>query len=304
MRSLVFPVSALVAVGWLAIDEAVASPLADCNGVGVVVDSFSNVVVGSNGSVGCVVQNEATLNIYDGATRAAIPLGSSTTSYTYNAGGDLSGDTATPPIATHYDALDRLITVTNPPDTTTFESYQYDSQSRLTQATNPAGNPTHYEYDATSRQTSMIDALGNQTNTQYDSQDRVVSQIDPNTNTFRFQYQYDTSGRLSEVIDPAGDMVTFQYDTLGRLKEVIDPLGNIQFFYDAAGQLVDDIDQNLDITAFTYDANGRLIADNDLSGTTTSFVFTHIVPEPGTLALFLSGIGVWLSAMYRRRFAA
>ena len=52
-------------------------------------------IVSADGSVACVVQNGAALNIYDGDTQAAAPLGSLSTGYT-------------------YDSLDRLIEVTDP----------------------------------------------------------------------------------------------------------------------------------------------------------------------------------------------
>ncbi len=301
MRSITVALTALLALGSLIAGPALAAPFADCGGVGIAVDSASDVVVAPNGAVGCVVQNEATLNLYDGVTRAAIPLGSTTSTYTYDTRSDLTGEASTTPLTSHYDGAGRLVTVTNPAGTTTLDRYQYDSQSNLTQTTDATGNVTHYQYDPLGRQTTTTDALGNVTQTQYDAMDRVIRQVDPNHgDAVRTQYQYDAADRLVEVIDSLGDMIEFKYDSSNRLTEVDDPAGTLRFFYDSTGRMVSDVDQNGLITTFSYDGLGRLTSATDALGTSTAFVFTT-VPEPGTVALLLGAIAGWAGARHRDR---
>ncbi|MBI2575831.1 RHS repeat-associated core domain-containing protein [Candidatus Woesearchaeota archaeon] len=121
-----------------------------------------------------------------------------------------------------YDALDRVIKVTNPDNTTKETSFNkwlikdYDENGHF------------HEY--------ILDGYG-----------RIVNVIEHNINpwawgrpeSYNTSYEYDVNDNLIKITDNAGNEFKFTYDSLGRKVKLEDPdIGIVTYEYDAAGNLV------------------------------------------------------------------
>jgi RHS repeat-associated protein len=110
----------------------------------------------------------------------------------------------------------------------------------------------------------------------------------PLTGALKYQFAYDSAGKLITVTDAVGNVTTIQrngteqataivspygqtttltMDANGLLSQVTDPLGNSSTFVNSsAGLLNSRTDQNGNIYNYTYDATGRLTKDADPLG--------------------------------------
>jgi len=170
--------------------------------------------------------------------------GQNTTSYTYDANGNLltvkdgnnhtttrvfdalnrlskSTDANSGVIQLAYDAHDRPLTVTDPNSNAT--SYVYDGFGDAIQQASLDTGTTVYHYDADANLTSKTDALNVTTNYTYDALDRIKSRT--GTGVQWAYFGYDTNdwsqdkgsiGRLSWVNDPAGYLY-FGDDAFGNV---------------------------------------------------------------------------------------
>jgi YD repeat-containing protein len=108
-------------------------------------------------------------------------------------------------------------------------NYAYDDAGRLTAIAYPAsgGENTSYGYDSVAggnkgkgRLTSMSTGSGNTTFT-YDLRGNLVKATHTiDAKVYTVEYDYDSAGRLSEIVYPSGRIVTYSYDTSGRLSGV------------------------------------------------------------------------------------
>lgn len=162
----------------------------------------------------------------------------------------------------NYDALGRLVSVTNPkgeqtsytysllgllskvefPDHT-YELNRYDELGRLIQKTDPSGDVEKYKYDANGNLVNFVNRknevvsyeynkrnlLGKEAATTevitytYDLAGRRKSMTD-NTGTSNYNYNPST-GQLSSVVFPDGRQMTYEYDKIGNRTKSTDPFG-------------------------------------------------------------------------------
>ena len=117
-----------------------------------------------------------------------------------------------------YDGLGRVSAITTDGDT---RSFTWDAVGNLVSQTDPSGTTT-YTYDADHR---LLSATGPAGTTTYGWSDRgALEEIDgPGGVT---TYTYDDLDRLTEVLLPDGDVVSYGYDALGRLIERSDADGS------------------------------------------------------------------------------
>ena len=157
----------------------------------------------------------------------------------------------------HYDALDRLISVTLPavadpngaPEPTTTR-LDYDAAGNLRDVTDELGHVTEYRYDGANRRTVVVNAKGEPTTMAYDLAGNVKSvtdalgrrtdftttpstgsptrsrrtrpsNVNPDTITKR---TYDEVGNLATVTDPLNNETDYAYDKLNRLTTITRPL--------------------------------------------------------------------------------
>ncbi|MFO0852423.1 MAG: RHS repeat-associated core domain-containing protein [Gemmataceae bacterium] len=170
-----------------------------------------------------------------------------------------------------YDAVDHLVTVTDPRNTTTTTAY--DVLGRVTAVTEAANRAeartTGYEYyDQSDRLKAVVDPLAHRTTYTYDDLGRVVTMTDPTGRTWTTKY--DAADNPTESIDPLTRTTTVGYDKLDRPVTVRDPLGHVATtVYDAADNPVKAIDPRGFATARRFDAMNQVVSVADPLGHTT-----------------------------------
>ncbi|HEY2710743.1 MAG TPA: LysM peptidoglycan-binding domain-containing protein [Caulobacteraceae bacterium] len=211
------------------------------------------------------------------AALSALPAsgaGIDSTTYTYNAAGQVLTSTFDPGV------LNDIATNT------------YDALGNLLGTVDPDGHKTFFYYDAWSRKTAEVDALGTLTTWTYDADSNVAAQTTygdfvalptsaggaapspvNGANYRQVQYGYDAVDRLTTttqaagsadpIIGGGGGIGTYSFSTGGTITDTKS--------YDAEGRLWRDTDVSLASYVF-YDAAGRAIAKVDPAGYLTSYV--------------------------------
>jgi RHS repeat-associated protein len=182
--------------------------------------------------------------VYDAQGRAATSYVPAFESYTASFSRPAGWD-ARPKTTTQYDALGRVVLVTNPDGTTIKTAYS-------------------------GRQSGVLDANGHQRISETDAFGRVVtvkeySETLPGINFAltpyaTTQYSYDALDRLTDVWDEASNHTHITYDALGRKTSMTDPdMGDWRYRYDAVGNLTAQIDAKRQAVNFYYDDLNRLL---------------------------------------------
>jgi len=135
------------------------------------------------------------------------------TTFAYNANGLVSSITQTDGSSVSFtyvnqDSLWRVQTVTvNDGTTNRVTTFSYNTTSRMTTVTDPAGQVTTFEYDTSQRLVR----------TRAPDSDAVVQET---------LYGYDSAGNVTSVTDARGQVTTMQYDSRGNLTLQRDAMGN------------------------------------------------------------------------------
>jgi len=174
-----------------------------------------------------------------------------------------------------YDALDRLISRTDPLGNTWRYEYDdngnlryyrdaedrttelvYDKLDRLTLVIYPDGSTVDYDHDPNGNITEIADSLGTTTQS-FDGLNRLLARTDSFGQTVG--YGYDGSSNITAIQYPGSRGVSYGYDPVDRMTSVEDWLGNqTGFSYDAAGRLTGISHGNGTRVALGYDTAGRL----------------------------------------------
>ena len=223
------------------------------------------------------------------------PGGTRTTTYTYDASGNLTlkaivaprndgtSATVTRTWSWTYGTLGRVATATDPNGRVTTYAYFADNDANLGNrgnlqtVTNPLGHVTHLAaYDANGRPLTTIDPNGLTTYLTYDLRGRLSER---NLGGEVTSYVYDGVGQLTGVVMPDNSTLTYTYDAAHRLTQIQDGLGNkIVYTLDAAGnrtqERVYDLGGTLARTrSRVYDALNRLAQDLGAQGQTTTYSY-------------------------------
>lgn len=144
-------------------------------------------------------------------------------------------------IETRYDALDRVVRMTQPDGAASTVTYRASGL--------PTGFSAQDIVDPLSRLTALDqDAYGNEV-----SKAPVVGGAYATTSTV-----FDALNRAVQVTDPIGAVWTYTFDSLGRRTQANDPdLGTWNYVYDAADRLTQQTDAKGNITTFRYDVLDR-----------------------------------------------
>jgi RHS repeat-associated protein len=131
-------------------------------------------------------------------------------------------------------------------DTTGTVSWQYDALGRVISVTQPVGSTTktlQYSYDALGRRVQMVDGEGLVTSYSYDAAGRLVQVSNALMGTTKLFY--DGEGKLIRQENGNGTYATFSYDGAGRLVQIEyrrtsdnGLLSRFVYSYDAAGNKV------------------------------------------------------------------
>ena len=146
-------------------------------------------------------------------------------------------------------------------DPTGLTTYSYDALNRLISMTNNKGQTTTFTYDALGRRTTMTHANGVVTNYTYDAASQLLSiahQLGAMT-IDSFTYTYDKVGNRNSKADNNGT-ANYTYDALNRLVQAINPLPSNpleSYTYDAVGNRTNS-NQN---GASTFNQANQLLED-------------------------------------------
>lgn len=221
-----------------------------------------------------------------------VPQGSKVV-YTYDHDGLLLAtqdeNHASPNTVDAYDALDRLVSVTQTlataPGGVIATTYAYDVLDDLTSVTDPNGNVTLYAYDDFRRLQKQTSPVSGLTTYGYDPAGNLVSSTDSRgATTIR---TYDPANRLlsatSTLTASPTETVTYTYDDptpgrygKGRLATMSDPSGSTSFRYERRGLLAQESRTILGdsyATSFRYDPNGNRAGLTYPSGRSLTYGF-------------------------------
>ncbi len=154
-------------------------------------------------------------------------------------------------------------------------TFERDPQGRITSVTDPQGQQVKYRYDLNGDLVAATDRTNNTTQFVYrEAPAHYLDQvIDPLGRT-GVRTEYDAQGRLTRVIDVAGNPVQTAYDPTHLLATVTDRLGNTTTEeYDDRGNTVRTTDPLGGVTQRTFDANGNMLTETDPLGRTTTFTY-------------------------------
>jgi len=204
-----------------------------------------------------------------------IDAASQTTTYTYNAAGQLAS--VTNPLnqttSYQYDPQGNLTTIINA-DNLTAASFTYDSDDRIRTYTDSEGWAVTYDYDAADRITRITYPDGTADVYTYDKLDLSSYQ----DRLFRmWTYAHDANRRLTAITDPLGQQTLYGYDNDGRLTSFTDPNTNkTQWAYDVEGRLTSKTYPDLSTLAYTYEnTTSRLKSVFDALGQTKQYGYAQ-----------------------------
>src|SRR5262249_804138 len=131
--------------------------------------------------------------------------------------------------------------------------------------TSSTGVGVTFERDPQGRITSITDPMGQQVKYRYDRNGDLVAVTDRTNNTTQFGYRQAPAHYLDQVIDPLGRTgVRTEYDAQGRLTKLVDAAGNpVQTAYDPTHLLATITDQLGNKTTAEYDDRGNTVRQID-----------------------------------------
>lgn len=146
-------------------------------------------------------------------------------------------------------------------------TYDYDTESMVTVATDSLGHTTTFQLNEALQVVKEIDPLGHTTVSEWDRYDRLLARVDATGHTTR--YAYDRSGNLLEVTRPDGSQTSAEYNDLRLPVQVTDYDGATwRREYDERGNLTSVTDPTGATTAYSWDDHGHLVAITDALGET------------------------------------
>ena len=150
--------------------------------------------------------------------------------------------------------------------------FRRDSQGRIAEIIDLAGNSIQYQYDGAGDLVAVNDLTGVEVTYTYSSERShfLESVIDPLGREVN-RINYNADGRLESIRDVRGAEVGSTFDPDNFVGEVIDPLGNVFLYeYDDFGNIVSVTDALGNQTFNTYDTSQNIISTTDTLGNTSN----------------------------------
>lgn len=145
----------------------------------------------------------------------------------------------------------------------------YDALDRVVSSTDPLNQTTYFEYDAGDRITKVTDPRGKITTYAYDGFGQLWAQYSPDTGSTT--YQYNAYGQLATVTRNDGSVLSYNYDGLGRITWYGTAGEGRGFGYDwctnGKGRLCN-VEANGSTIHYAYQPDGRISIRREL---TTAF---------------------------------
>jgi RHS repeat-associated protein len=209
--------------------------------------------------------NRTTSYGYDAAgnlTSVTLPDGSGLT-YSYDAAHRLTGikDLFGQSISSTLDALGDLTAtnVENASSTVTSQhSDSFDALGRMLTDSGASNQTSSYTYDAVGNMLTATDQLTNTTHKAFDALNRLYQVTDPARGITATAY--DAHDRPLSVTAPAGVATTYVYDGFGDVIQESSPnTGTSVYYYDSDGNVTKRVASTGAITQYTYDALDRVL---------------------------------------------
>ena len=241
-----------------------------------------------------ITENRTTTYVYDSngyLQSVTWPGTGATTSYTYDVYGRVrtTSDSDNYTLAYDHDGLDRVTKVTYPDGTYDETIYgRLDAEKRRDRH----GRWTQTFYDALRRPVATSDAAGQTTQQQYGAGcsscesggDRLTKLVDPNGNAI--SWEYDVQGRLTREVRANGSDAQVTYEaTSSRVKQMRDrkqQLIEIKYFLDNNWKEISysNTTPPMPTVSFTYDSGyNRLTTITDGTGS-TSYSYYPVTTTP------------------------
>ena len=232
-----------------------------------------------------------------------------TTTYTYNAGGQLAGITdpeGNTRAVNTYDAEGRVVGQAEPTSTTenpqgwTFEwqdhsggetdnpdgtglqtttdpdgieTQQYYYGNVLFRSVDAVGGKTDYTYDEDANLVAVTDPLGYVTTMTYDSSGNLLTRTSPAPESITETWTYNSEDQLTSYTNGEGETTTTSYAG-GLPVSVTDPEGGVTHLtYNGAGDLIESTSPAGRTTEYGYDTGGNLTSQTAPSGATTTWTY-------------------------------
>ena len=177
------------------------------------------------------------------ASTATSALSGQTSTYRYDGNGNLTAsvDPLARTTTRAYDALNRLVTLTDAAGGVT--RYTYDAKNRLVSVRDPINLTTTYTYDGLGNLAQLASPDTGISTFVPDAQGNVIGSTD--SRGLATSYTYDALNRQT-LANHVGASVALEYDNVatggayarGRLTKVTDPSGSTSYAYDARGRVV------------------------------------------------------------------
>lgn len=198
----------------------------------------------------------------------------------------LAGDTSQGSISYDYDALDRLIQVTNADGST--RQYEYASAPALGNFYTPlipgSTDPTEVVRITDELGHHSVSVLDRYGNTVRSVDAANVDKLTPNTTDLT----YGPFQTLTAIRDNLGNVMGMEYDTYGRRTAVVDPdTGRWTYGYTPYDELSWSEDPTQQQVTFWYDALGRLTHRVSSEGTTS---WTYDGPGPNEIGRLVQAV--------------
>ncbi|MFA7340987.1 MAG: RHS repeat-associated core domain-containing protein [Candidatus Obscuribacterales bacterium] len=137
-------------------------------------------------------------------------------------------------------------------------SATYSAAGQKLTETDPLGWVTNHSYDTQGRRISTTDPELRQRQFQYDSSGRLTAIIDAN-GVAEETRTYDSYGYLATIKDARNNVTTYTRDGFGRAKQVTYPGGSYEAMtFDVSGNPLTHRMRNANVITNTYDVLGRL----------------------------------------------
>ncbi len=239
----------------------------------------------------------------------------STNKFGYDGNGNVTSWTNALTYVTQYgfDAMNRLTNVTLPAGGGAFLSLAYDKVGNLTRINNALGYTNSFGYDTLNRLTNVTDAVNKSWGFTMNKNGWRTQSVDPNTHTN--QFNYDADGRLIAWTNGLFNKVQYQYSSVHRLTNIVAPLGNAlsfgyqnsvddrltqiqfgsgdteQFVYDPAGNRTNFVNRAGQTVKYIYDAANRL-TEKDFVSAADVMKFGYDTADRLTSGTWTAGAGV------------
>ena len=173
--------------------------------------------------------------------------------------------------------------------------YTYDDKGLVKTITDGRSNITTINYDDYGQQISIKDPESNTVGSTWNARGQKLTEYDANQNTYFYtyddsdrmlskrlgaatwNYDYQLGGRIRIETDPNEHSTRYEYDTQGRLLEVINAeQDTFTYAYDLNGNKTMENDFGGHETTFEYDEANRLKTKTEPMGKVTSYTYDNV----------------------------